>query len=487
MNRAVIGLPMTSDADRPAEVVLDDCGGVDPLWGFGQAPVRVLNGAMPLIDDRYELLEVIASGGMATVWRARDTRLDRLVAVKRPLPSALGDDPTARRIGREARAAAAINHSNVVTVYDYGSDEEGPYLVMELAEGPNLTGSLHQLDAAEVVEVGTGVAEGLAAIHAAGIIHRDVKPANVILSDRGPLLTDFGIALDPSSTDEVTAEGMIVATPSYAAPEVMAGQPPTQASDVFSLGVVVREMLEAVGTKPGPALEDVLKAAIATAPEDRPDALSLAAAIRGETPTLPIAPSGAAIPVAGDDSDTTLVLESPPNVASAAAEKPDRPGRVLPVALMLLAGVALLLAFALGIGGRDDPGLAAGVTSSTTGVSTTTAATSTTQGPTTTVTTATTPVPAPTDLVAESRDRLEAILLRPPRSDLNQRDVEKVMEDVDDAISEASAGDTKKAEDKLEKVASELDKKLGKGSNRDDALAELEQLAESLGLQVDIR
>lgn len=442
---------------------------------------------MPLIDDRYELLEIIASGGMATVWRARDTRLDRLVAVKRPLPAALDDDPTARRIDREARSAAAINHPNVVTVYDYGSNEEGPYLVMELAEGPTLEGSLQQLDAAKAVEVGAGVAEGLAAIHAAGIIHRDVKPANVILSGRGPLLTDFGIALDPSSTAEVTAEGMILATPSYAAPEVMAGQSPTQASDVFSLGVVVREMWETVGAKPGLALAEVLQAAMALAPEDRPDAPSLAAALRAEAPTVPISPAGAGIPVATDDPDSTLVMEGPPNVASPTAMEPRRGARRLPVAVMLLAAVALLLAIALAIGGRDDQGLVVGETSSTTGASTTAVPTSTTQGPTTTVTTTTTTVPASTDFVAESRDRLETILLRPPRSDLNQRDVEKLMDDVDDAISEARAGDAKKAEDKLEKVADELDEKLGEGGNLDDALAELGQLAESLGLRVDVR
>jgi serine/threonine protein kinase len=90
-----------------------------------------------LIDDRYELLEVIASGGMATVWRARDTRLNRLVAVKRPHPSPPGD-PSTDRLSREARAAASLSHPNLITVYDYGSNELGPYLVMELVDGPTL-------------------------------------------------------------------------------------------------------------------------------------------------------------------------------------------------------------------------------------------------------------------------------------------------------------------------------------------------------------
>ncbi|MGH3649907.1 MAG: protein kinase domain-containing protein, partial [Acidimicrobiia bacterium] len=126
-----------------------------------------------LIDDRYELLEVIASGGMATVWRARDMRLDGVVALKRPHPTPDSDEAIHRRMDREARAAASLNHPNVVTVYDYGNDDEGPFLVMELAEGPTLDQVAPKIGAPAVTEIGVQLAEALAAIHAAGIVHRD--------------------------------------------------------------------------------------------------------------------------------------------------------------------------------------------------------------------------------------------------------------------------------------------------------------------------
>jgi serine/threonine protein kinase len=376
-------------------------------------------------------------------------------------------------MNREARAAAALSHPNLITVHDYGSDGQGPYLVMELAEGPTLQQAVSGLAASEVLDIGAQVADGLAAIHSAGIIHRDVKPANVILSDRGPLLTDFGIALDPTDTAQITAEGMVVATPSYAAPEVMAGEPPTQASDVYSLAMTVRESLEAAGGSPDAALDDSLGVAMASDPAARPDAPSFAAALRGASPTVEVALPGAAATGPGG-TDPTLIMAVPPTLASTMPENPEREGSRVPGALLLLAVPVLLLAGALAINGRNESGSAVAPATSTTEVSTTIAVTSTT--PPTTSTTG-----APVDAVQESRDRIAFLLGEPPRSDMNQREVDRVMRDIDEAIATAQEGNAEKAMDKLEKVAETFDEKL-EGANREDALAELERLATSLGL-----
>lgn len=426
---------------------------------------------MDLIDDRYELIDVIASGGMATVWRAHDTRLDRPVAVKRPHPSAPDDDSAATRMSREARAAAALSHPNVVTVHDYGSDERGPYLVMELAEGPTLQQATPGLEPAEVLDIGAQVADGLAAIHFAGIIHRDVKPANVILSDGGPLLTDFGIALDPTDTAQITAEGMVVATPSYAAPEVMAGEPQTHASDVYSLAMTIREAIEGAGGSTDAALEDLLETAMSDDPAARPDARNFAEALRGTAPTRVMAPSGAGVM---DKGESTLVMPAHPSPPASDATEPKR-GWV-PVAVLLMVLAVVLLAGALALSGGTDPDLAVEPVTSTTEVSTTVAPTSTTLASTSTTA-------APVDAVQESRDLIAAILAEPPRSDLSLRDVEKVMRNIDKAIGTADDGNAEKAMDQLEKVAAELDKKL-EDNNREAALAELERLAASLGLRV---
>ena len=220
---------------------------------------------MQLVEDRYEVLEVIASGGMATVYRARDVRLDRPVALKRPHPGPPGNDLDAR-IEREARAAAGLNHPNVVTVYDYGSDDEGPFLVMELVDGATLQEKAADISAVEAFQVGAQLADGLAAIHAAGVVHRDVKPSNVIMSERGPMLTDFGIASFNGSGERITSPGTVLATPSYAAPEVLSGKPPTPASDVYSLALVVKHLAAGANGHVDPGVNSALELSLSDLP-----------------------------------------------------------------------------------------------------------------------------------------------------------------------------------------------------------------------------
>jgi serine/threonine protein kinase len=263
---------------------------------------------------------------MATVSRARDTRLDQLVAIKRPHPGPPGND-LAKRMEREARAAASLSHPTLVTIHDYRADADGPYLVMELVEGQTLQVAAEQVGPDQVVEIGVQLVDALAAIHRAGVVHRDVEPSNVIMSDRGPLLTDFGIALDPISARDITRPGQVVATPSYAAPEVLAGDPPTSASDIYSLAVVIAEMSGRAKLATAEDVYRVLQAARAHLPEDRPDASSFGAALRGAIPT---ATMGAGTPAdahpAGDHS--TLILETGPQT-SAAPPHDGRPRRRL--------------------------------------------------------------------------------------------------------------------------------------------------------------
>ncbi|MGC4114360.1 MAG: protein kinase [Myxococcales bacterium] len=195
----------------------------------------------PKSARRYEVLAESGSGGMGRVWRARDHRLGREVALKRLLPALASDPAAAERFLREARAAAAFSHPNAVHVYDVDRDEEGPFIAMELVGGGSLADRLRKsgsLSLRESVRIVRAVGEALAAAHAAGILHRDVKPANVLLDAQGhPRLTDFGLALF-EGRGELTRS--LVGTPEYMAPEQ--GADPTQVdarTDVFSLAATL--------------------------------------------------------------------------------------------------------------------------------------------------------------------------------------------------------------------------------------------------------
>lgn len=206
-----------------------------------------------LIADRYRLDASIGSGGMGTVWRAFDTRLKRAVAVK-ILKSGFERDENARvRFEHEAQAVASLSHNGIAALHDYGEtvDEQGAilsYLVMELIEGRSLTEALlgGPLDPAEAMRLCAQVAEALQAAHDAGIIHRDVKPANIIIDERGrAVLVDFGIALSAGRT-AITESGMLLGTLYYASPEQLEGRELTAATDAYSLGAVAYECLAGV-------------------------------------------------------------------------------------------------------------------------------------------------------------------------------------------------------------------------------------------------
>ena len=207
----------------------------------------------------YEILGLLGAGGMGEVYRARDTRLDRIVAIK-VLPARLASSPHGlARFNREARAVAALNHPNICTIHDVDSGEAGgvPYLTMELVEGETLHRRLQRgaLPIHEIVDIAIAAADALDAAHAKGFIHRDIKPANMMLTPRGPKILDFGLAKGAAPSGAavsyevtrpidapLTDPGGTVGTFSYMSPEQLRGEEIDARSDLFSLGLVLYEM-----------------------------------------------------------------------------------------------------------------------------------------------------------------------------------------------------------------------------------------------------
>ncbi|HKD76040.1 MAG TPA: Stk1 family PASTA domain-containing Ser/Thr kinase, partial [Ktedonobacterales bacterium] len=204
---------------------------------------------LQIIGDRYELLEPIGRGGMATIYRARDQRMGRLVAVKILREMYSSDPKFVLRFQREARAVSALAHPNIVQVFDYGKSEDQYYIVMELIEGIDLRKYLRAngiLDLRRAVVIAHDVALALGAAHRRGIVHRDVKPQNILVNDEALVkLTDFGIATfyRDVNSERLTTTGMTLGTVQYYAPEQAQGEVVQPAADVYALGVVLYEML----------------------------------------------------------------------------------------------------------------------------------------------------------------------------------------------------------------------------------------------------
>ena len=209
-----------------------------------------------LLSERYALESLIARGGMAAVYRARDEVLARTVAVKVLEPRLSADESFLERFRREALAAARLTHPHIVSIYDTGTDQtaegERHFIVMEYCGGGTLDALLKRegpLDPGRVATIGSAICDALAYAHANGVVHRDIKPGNVLLSEDGTVkVGDFGIAKAAFTGQELTTSGSLLGTVSYVSPEVARGEEPDERSDLYSLGVVLYEL--AVGRPP---------------------------------------------------------------------------------------------------------------------------------------------------------------------------------------------------------------------------------------------
>ncbi len=202
--------------------------------------------AQTLSAGRYRIERELGLGGMASVYLAHDEELDRPVAVKLLAANLAGDESFRKRFVREARVAAKLSHPNIVRVFDSGEDDGRPYIVMEYVEGESLAEALQRrgkLLPDETVELALQICAGLEHAHADGLVHRDIKPGNLLLRDDGVLkIADFGIARATEAT-KLTQVGTVLGTAAYLSPEQAAGSEVTAAADLYSLGVVLYELL----------------------------------------------------------------------------------------------------------------------------------------------------------------------------------------------------------------------------------------------------
>jgi eukaryotic-like serine/threonine-protein kinase len=353
----------------------------------------VSTSAQQLVAGRYRLQRDVGGGGMGAVWEAFDEQLDRRVAIKIPDPRLSAEPSFVERFRREARSAARLSHPNTAQVYDYGVDGGQPYLVMEFVPGETLASRLARegtLPSDEARRIAAGTADALHAAHEAGVVHRDVKPGNIMIAPGGGVkVLDFGIAA--AATDgRMTGSGQVLGTPTYIAPEQASGKGATPASDVYALGVVLYEMLaghppfegdtavavatahlhrdpeplEGVAPRADPDLVAACRSAMAKDPGERPGtAAEFAELLRGRPPgstdTSTAMLKAPAAPTEVISSSRTEQLEATgtavlPAAASDTAEGPATPpparrprrgiaGWVVAVAVLVLVGVLLIV------------------------------------------------------------------------------------------------------------------------------------------------
>ena len=330
-----------------------------------------------VIAERYELVEVVGTGGMSSVYKAHDQLLERNVALKVLHPHHGDDAEYVERFRREARAVAQLSHPNIVTVIDRGEADGHQFIVFEFIDGENLKeliGRTGPLPVRRAVELAGAVADGLAFAHEHGLVHRDVKPQNVLVNGDGEAkVTDFGIARSLDVEQGMTQTGTVLGTSNYLSPEQASGKPVSAATDVYSLGVVLYELLTAEVPFPGdnfvavamkhlnepvpdileqrpdvpPRLAAALERALEKDPADRfPTMQELAAELRGSVDDA-----------GSPDLDATFITPSPVLRESAPHHARARRPR-WPVYLLLgLLAAAVIVGGVLTLGGsKGTPG-----------------------------------------------------------------------------------------------------------------------------------
>jgi serine/threonine protein kinase len=314
-----------------------------------------------LAGERYELEHRLGHGGMATVYRARDLKLDRQVAIKLLAENFAGDEEVRKRFSREARLAARLDHPNVIQVFDVGEDDERPYIVMEHVEGGTLADRLSRrrrsLDHAEALRLLGQLCDGLGHAHAKKLVHRDIKPQNLLLreSDDCLKITDFGIARAAEETTRLTRPGKVIGTDHYMAPEQLADGKISAATDVFACGVVADEMLP---ESRSPELREIVERCLREDPGER---FSDASALGEAFATVE---GNGAVGVVRRIKSQARQTEPLPAAGGATARWPaptdvlprNRRGRTrLAAGLALIGAVAAGVVIALGSGGSNSP------------------------------------------------------------------------------------------------------------------------------------
>jgi serine/threonine protein kinase len=342
------------------------------------------------IAGRYELVELVGTGGMSSVYKAHDRLLERNVALKVLHPHYGDDAEYVERFRREARAVAQMSHPNIVTVIDRGEDDGRQYIVFEYVDGENLKQLVERtgpLPARRAVELALQTAEALAFAHEHGLVHRDVKPQNVLLTPDGEAkVTDFGIARSLDVEQGVTQTGTVLGTSNYISPEQASGKPVTPATDVYSLGIVLYELLTAEVPFPGETFVAVAMKHINEPPPDlrekRPDVpLRLVAAIERALEKDPSRRFTSMDQFAWElkqclaemgspDADATFIAQSP--VVRESRPHPARAARSRrwPIyALVLLVAAAAIAAGIFGLGGSNNETVTGGTPSTSAPVS----------------------------------------------------------------------------------------------------------------------
>ena len=293
-----------------------------------------------LLKDRYRLERTLGRGGMAAVWLGQDEVLERPVAVKVLADTIAADPGFVARFRREAQTAAGVSHPNLVGVYDFSEEGERPYLVMQFVPGESLAALLERGGGVDCERLARQMLEALAHIHGAGILHRDVKPGNIIVEPDGTAkLIDFGIA-QPLDATAMTKTGLILATERFAAPEVLEGRPASERSDLYSLGVVLRGCQGNCSR----ALHGLIERLAEKDPADRPASARAALASLDRPAPAPEQP--------------TQVFEPPPPPVQRRGSRSSRTGALVAL-LAVIAAVAVVVLVVLGSGdpsGKDKGG-----------------------------------------------------------------------------------------------------------------------------------